>query len=313
VRTGAKGLVDAHLALLREELAIAGRELAIIVALALVAFVLACLLVTLLYVGSFLFLGEWLFGSMGWGILHGSLLTVAIIELIGLNLAGGWSGASWRGLLIALVLGILLAILFASNVMRDAAVNVSQQLHPSIAIEPPLLAVFTVALIGAVVGAIALFVLGLVIGSRNPLTAFGLVYGFVVGFVIGSAVVDPSWLPVLVGGIAGAVVLGLILMIVGYRSKMAFRLLLVGLAVGFFIGCIFGFVTFDTKGAIALAIAIGLVLWMAAAAALAARRGFDPKKRYEKLIPSQTMAEIQETKTYVEQQWQRQRRNLSGR
>ena len=66
---------------------------AIIAGLGFAALTLALLTLVLVYVGTFLFLGEWLFGSMGWGILHGTLLAGALITAVVLNLAGGWMGA----------------------------------------------------------------------------------------------------------------------------------------------------------------------------------------------------------------------------
>ena len=93
VRAAFMRMVDAHLALLRAELAVVGREIAIIAGLGFAALTLALLTLVLVYVGTFLFLGEWLFGSMGWGILHGTLLAGALITAVVLNLAGGWMGA----------------------------------------------------------------------------------------------------------------------------------------------------------------------------------------------------------------------------
>jgi hypothetical protein len=49
-------LVTAHLDLLKAELAVTGREIGIIIGLAVVAVALALLIVTLLYVGTALFL-----------------------------------------------------------------------------------------------------------------------------------------------------------------------------------------------------------------------------------------------------------------
>ena len=39
---------------------------------------------TLLWVGGFLFLGEWLFGSIGWGLAHGLLFGIGLIVALGL-------------------------------------------------------------------------------------------------------------------------------------------------------------------------------------------------------------------------------------
>ena len=71
--------------------AVVGREIAVIAGLGFAALTLALLTLVLVYVGTFLFLGEWLFGSMGWGILHGTLLAGALITAVVLNLPeAGW-------------------------------------------------------------------------------------------------------------------------------------------------------------------------------------------------------------------------------
>ena len=51
----------------------------------------------LVAIGTFLFLGEWLFGSMAWGILHGTLFLALLCVPIGINLAGGPAIATIRG------------------------------------------------------------------------------------------------------------------------------------------------------------------------------------------------------------------------
>ena len=103
-------MLQAHIALLKAELAVAGKQLGIIVGLAAGAIALAILVAILLYVGTFLFMGEWLFGSMGWGIIHGTLLGAAIIGFVAIDLAGGsvrsygW-GAVW-GVIVAVVISV---------------------------------------------------------------------------------------------------------------------------------------------------------------------------------------------------------------
>jgi hypothetical protein len=251
-------LLDAHLELLRAELAVAGRELGIIVAMAIAALVLAALAITLLYVGTWLFLGEWLFGSIGWGVLHGVLFTVACIVPIGVDLGGGSASAWSRGLLTGVIVTILLSILFASNVLRDAAVSVGQQLEASLLIEPALL-------------------------------------------------------PTLVGLVTGGLVLGLVMLVIGLRVGAAFRLMTIGIVLGVIVGAILGSVTFDTKGAVAVSLTLGLIAWIATTIAIAARRGFDPASRYDRLVPRESIAAVESTKEYLLQQWQRQRRRMVGR
>jgi uncharacterized membrane protein len=223
-----------------------------------VAFVLALLLLILVWVGTWLFLGEWLFGSIGWGILHGALFTIALIVPIGLNLAGGPVGAWVRAFVISVVVALLLSVLFASNVMRTTAVWLGEQLQPSLSFIPA-----------------ALSTLG--------------------------------------GAVVGALVLALILLIAGLRAGHVGVRLLGGLVLGFIVGALFGSITFDTKGGIAVAVTVALIAWIALSALLAVRRGIDPRARYEKLIPRASMAQFAATRAYLEQQWQRQRKKLSGR
>jgi hypothetical protein len=61
-RAAIRSLVAAHVELLKAELQVAMREVAIIAGLLAAALVLAILLLLLLWVGTWLFLGEWLFG-----------------------------------------------------------------------------------------------------------------------------------------------------------------------------------------------------------------------------------------------------------
>jgi len=256
-RAAVQRLVGAHIDLLKAELEQAMREVAIIAGLTALALVLALLMLILVWVGTWLFLGEWLFGSMGWGILHGTLFTIALIVPIGLNLAGGSVGAWARAFVISLVVAIVLSVLFASNVMRTSAVWLGEQLQASLSFAPSALPTLGAAVVGALVLAVPFLVL---IRSGNLLAR-------------------------LVGG----------------------------LLLGFILGALFGSVTFDTKGAIAVALTVALIAWIALSALLAVRRGIDPKARYEKLIPRASVAQFAATRAYLEQQWQRQRKKLSGR
>ncbi|MFN8519985.1 MAG: hypothetical protein U0667_11485 [Chloroflexota bacterium] len=244
--------------LLRAELAVAGRELGIALGMGVAILVLAVLAALLLAIGTFLFLGEWLFGSMGWGILHGVLFLVALIVPLALDLAGGRRDAFLRGLGAGFVATILLWLLFASNVLRDTAVSVGQSLESSVGLEP-------------------------------------------------------AFLPTLVGIVAGGVVLGVALLIVGLRQGSAARLLVVGLVVGALLGAILGSVTFDTKGALAVALTIGLAAWIGVTVLVAVRMGFDPEARYEAMVPRESIAMAQESKEFLMRQWRRQRGKVLGR
>lgn len=243
------------------ELGEAMRQTAVIAGLAGAALVLALLAVTLLYVGTFLFIGETVFGSLGWGVLHGFLLTTCLIVPIGLNLAGGQLGDWVRGLLGSLVVGIVLGVILSTNVLHNASVWLAQQLQPSLGLQFDLL----VWLVPALVFGLVLGLIGLLLGLRS-------------------------------GGGAAAAAAFVVLFLVGF------------LIVGFFAA-----VPFSTQVAAALAVTVWLILWMALSAVFAVQRGLDPKKRYEKLVPRESMAQFAATRAYLEQQWQRQRKKLVGR
>ncbi len=257
-RFGIMRLLVAHIDLLKAELAVTGRDLGIIAAMGIGAVSLVIVALLLIVIGSFLFFGEWLFGSMGWGILHGTLFLVLLIVPIGIDLAGGWNGAWVRAVALGLVTTLVLWILFASNVLRDTAVNLGVSLEPSVRLEPALL-------------------------------------------------------PTLVGLVAGAVLFGIVLAIVGSRRSVGIRLGLTGLLVGAIVGAILGSVTFDTKGALAIAYTIGLVTAIVTAILFAVGRGFDPERRYSRLVPRESIAMAEETRKYLERQWRRQRRKVVGR
>lgn len=258
MKAGAQRLVTAHMELLKAELAVTGRDLGIIAGLVVALLSLVVVALLLIAIGTFLFLGEWLFGSMAWGILHGTLFLALLAVPIVIDLAGGWSGAVVRGLAAGAATTLLLWLLFASNVLRDAAVQAADSLESSVRLEPALL-------------------------------------------------------PTLVGLVAGALLLGIVLAIAGSRMAMGVRLGLSGLVVGAIVGALLGSVTFDTKGALAIALTIGYVTAIVIAIVVAMRHGFDPERRYERLVPRESIAMAEETKRYLERQWRRQRRRVVGR
>ncbi|MFN8621576.1 MAG: hypothetical protein U0869_12610 [Chloroflexota bacterium] len=197
-------LVDAHLTLLKAELAVTGKEIGLIIGLAVAAIALALLIVALLYVGTCLFLGEWLFGSMGWGILHGTLFTIAFIVPIGLNLAGGSLGAWTRGLLVGAVLTVVLSLVFGVNLARNLAVAAGEAVKGSLPLEPAVLPTLAGLAVGALAAAAMFLFVGTRYGSRARLTVAGAVLGALAGLILGSVTFD--W----AGAIAIALTFGLV-------------------------------------------------------------------------------------------------------
>jgi hypothetical protein len=112
-RDAAYGLALAHIELAKAEAAAIGAEIAKVAAYVGIAIAVVFLAIILLVVGSSLFFGEWLLGSMGWGVLHGVLLFIAIA--IGCSLATvGMSGTRiGRAVLLGIFVGTLVALILA--------------------------------------------------------------------------------------------------------------------------------------------------------------------------------------------------------
>ena len=196
-------MVAAHLALLRAELSLAGRELGIIIGLGAAALALVLLMGLLLYIGSWLFFGELLFGSMGWGIIHGSLLNVALIGFIVVNLAGGSTRSYGWGFVVGLVTGLVVAVILATNALPQGATTVAGEAQEAVDLAKNLLA----TLVGVIIGAALLAGVALILGWRERLRGKRLgwvaVAGALAGAFIGAIVASSLW------SYAGAAAIGI--------------------------------------------------------------------------------------------------------
>jgi hypothetical protein len=101
----AKRLLRAHVELGKAELGEIVDAVKKVVGLALAALALLFAGALLLFIGGVLFLGDWLFGSIGWGVLLGFLLFLDLAvnaALAALDVRGRWLGVY---LVVAAVLG----------------------------------------------------------------------------------------------------------------------------------------------------------------------------------------------------------------
>jgi len=317
-KSAARGLISAHVGLLKSEIDVIVGEAKIIAMLGGAMLGLALLLSTLLYTGTWLFLGEWLFGSIGWGLLHGSLATVGIIMALGLMLIGSTPRVPLVALALAVVVGTLLSLLFATNLLRNAFVAIAEPLEPVLRLDGAALSGLHVTLL---VMAAVMGLLGLLAGIRGGVAGAiaGLLGGAVLGALFGFALGGDSLAlayPMLAGALVGLVVLGSVGLVAGAKAEGA-RGALSGLGlgglVGAFLGAIMGAVTFDLQGAVAVGVAVGLLAWLAFQAILALREGIDPGKRFGKLVPSESISAAKETRSWLGQEWQRQRSKLTKR
>src|SRR5688572_2250705 len=252
-------LFRAHVALAMAEKDEILDQVKVLAGIAGVVFVLALLAGNMLYIGGFLFLGEWLFGSMGWGLAHGILFAVAMIVVLVTTMLGASARVAVSSFALALVLTIGIAVLLWSNVVHFGLESVARQL-------------------------------------TAPFNT-----GEALAFVI------------------GALLLGLLMLIVLFRARDSFSgldglaLALAVLLVVAIVGGILGFVlgsTWTLAPAIGFAITVGLLGWIVIQIARA--RGLDPVERFARLKPQQSIDAANETRAWLEEQW-RNRRPTLGR
>jgi hypothetical protein len=180
-------LLSAHFALLRAELAAIGDLLKQIATLAAAILAFALLVASMLYVGGFLFLGEWAFGSLGWGLAHGVLFGLGVMVALMLAILGASGARALSAFLIALVVTIVIALLLGYNVLFETANYFAQQLAA------PLNTPATVALLaGAVLlGVLMMVIFGRLFGVGGAV--FGLVLGGLLGLFLGWIMGGISW------------------------------------------------------------------------------------------------------------------------
>ena len=180
-RQAAITFVRAHIDLAKAEFDAIKGEVARAAALGGVAIASVILLSLLLSVGGMLFAGEWIFGSIGWGLLLGSELLIAVavmavlvalrIPKLGMDIVAALA----IGVLVGLVLGFDLPNALFRSVGDSAGLNVDA------AVRPLVLGVIIVGILGAVVGLLA----GARAGGGSGAIG-GLIGGLIAGVLAGA-------------------------------------------------------------------------------------------------------------------------------
>ncbi|MDP8905695.1 MAG: hypothetical protein M3N29_10380 [Chloroflexota bacterium] len=178
-------LVRAHIALLRAEIDEIVGQVKQMAMLAGIAIALLLLMANMIYIGGFLFLGEWLFGSIGWGFAHGTLLALGLVVALALGIVGAGKGSAVTSVLIAALVAVGLALLLGSNAGHDTADYFAGQL-PAPLNSASAVAALVGALIFGVLFALLLSRLGGATGAVGGLI-IGVVVGLVLGYLVGGA------------------------------------------------------------------------------------------------------------------------------
>ena len=181
VIAAARRLVIAHVELARAEAGAIMSEVGRVAMLGGIAFALLFLVGLLIPIGVLLFLGDWLFGSMGWGILLGSLLLLDVAVAAGLLAVGIAGRRLGRWFIVALVLGVAAGIVLGLDLTNrawtlagDAVLTGTES-----GVRPLAMAVLTLGILGGIVG----LVVGL---QRRSSPGGGLTSGAVAGTLLGA-------------------------------------------------------------------------------------------------------------------------------
>jgi hypothetical protein len=206
----ARRLVRAHVALARAEAGEIVDEVKRLVGLALGALGLLLLTGLLLVIGGLLFLGEWLFGSIGWGVLHGTLLLLDLALVLALLAVGIPGRRLGRDVVVAAALGLVAGLVLGFDFAHRGWSSLGDQVAGSIdpAWRATVTAVVALAVVGAVIGFIARLRAGAgaALGAAVGMALLGAVIGLVtaasiapqVGAALGVLVWLVAW-PVLSG------------------------------------------------------------------------------------------------------------------
>jgi len=178
-RAALKRMIDAHIALAKAEIGLIADKAKVTVALVAGALALVIFAALVATVGTPLFLGEWIFGSMGWGILHAVLFGVAVAVALVLR-ALDFSAArlGWT-LVAAAFVGLLVGGVFFLNLPHAAWAWVGDQIdvQTTLDVDPAYRPLVVAAAIGALVGAVA----GLVVGAWNGRSFSAAIGGMLAG------------------------------------------------------------------------------------------------------------------------------------
>ena len=214
-RDAALGLVKAHIELAKAEASAIGGEIAKVAGFFCLGIAAVLLAVMLAIIGTSLFLAEWLLGSMGWGVLHGVLLLIAIAVMSALVPLGMGRVRIGVAFLFGVAAAVLVSMVLALALPNQLYASIGESTLPGI--EPGVRPLVVGAAIWVVVGLLGGLVMALRFdgwGARIGSVLGGAVLGALIGAVtavdtgtqvgigIGIAVGYFTWIGIMAAGMA---------------------------------------------------------------------------------------------------------------
>ena len=196
-------LVVAHIDLAKAEAGAIAGEVGRVAALGALAIALVIFAVFLLVIGLSLGIGEWVLGSMGWGVVHGVELFLAVAMAAILLAVGIAPARIVRALAGGIVVGVVIGVALALNLPNQAYAAIADA--TALPVDPGIRPLVVGLLIGGFIGLLAglfaavqmnasgggrfaalagLTVLGFALGAFTAIT-FGAQVGAGIGITIG--------------------------------------------------------------------------------------------------------------------------------
>ena len=178
-------LLQAHIDLAKAEMSEIAGSVGRMVGLFAGAFALVLFAGLLIAIGGILFLGEWLFGSIGWGVLLGTVLLIdlaVVAVLLALDVSSKRIGMAFTiGALVGIAVGLVLGLDLTHRGWQALGEAVAPQFEP--AQRTTNLAVGSLAVIGVLIGLIVAAKGG--VGGRIATILGAAVAGAMLGAVVG--------------------------------------------------------------------------------------------------------------------------------
>jgi MFS family permease len=203
----ARTLVQAHVELAKAELSEIMEHVQRVAALFGAAIGLVLYAASLVVIGTSLFLGEWLFGSIGWGVLLFTELALSVALAAVLLAIDVPPGRLTGALVRATILGVVVAIVAGLFLFNRLWTEVGTRLLPGV--DPGNVALVAGLLVGALVGAIVGLVFGVqtsgggTVGQTLGRAVAGALGGALLGAAVGAfTAITFSWQVAVALGIA---------------------------------------------------------------------------------------------------------------